>query len=273
MRDGGLGLNGSAAAVIGAGQGIGRATALLLASAGARVALVDEVEDRARAVAREVAECGVAAVPLAADVTDARAAERAIARADAELGGLAIVINIVGAASWAPLLEMDEATWQRDFRVNLEHHWYVARAAAARWRSADVTGSLTVVASVSGVFAAPRHGAYGAAKAGLLSLVRTMAEEWWPSVRVNAVVPGMVRTPRIEALWQRHDWPYIYADDWTSPRDHLPVRLAAPGGHRDRGLTPGGGVLEVSVDAGSSGDGGEHTAIRPGSRDRCWRIR
>ena len=220
MGGAGLGLEGSAAAVIGAGQGIGRATALLLASAGARVALVDEVEDRARAVAREVSECGVAAVPLAADVTDARAAERAIARADAELGGLAIVINIVGAASWAPLLEMDEATWQRDFRVNLEHHWYVARAAAARWRSADVTGSLTVVASVSGVFAAPRHGAYGAAKAGLLSLVRTMAEEWWPSVRVNAVVPGMVRTPRIEAMWQR--------GEIARPADDMLGRMAEP---------------------------------------------
>ncbi len=54
---------------------------------------------------------------------------------------------------------------------------------------------------MSGLFAAPRHGAYGAAKAGLLALVRTMAEEWWPDVRVNAVVPGMVRTPRIEAAW------------------------------------------------------------------------
>ena len=61
---------------------------------------------------------------------------------------------------------------------------------------------MVAVASVSGVFAAPRHGAYGAAKAGLLSLVRTMAQEWWPRVRVNAVVPGAVRTPRIEGMWQ-----------------------------------------------------------------------
>jgi 3-oxoacyl-[acyl-carrier protein] reductase len=197
----GFDLAGTAAAVIGAGQGIGRATALLLADSGARVALVDEVEDRAQAVAREVEHRGVDAVPLAADVTDARAAEGAIARADAALGGLATVINIVGSASWAALLELDEDTWRRDFRVNLEHHWYVARAAAARWRDAGAAGSLVVVASVSGVFAAPRHGAYGAAKAGLLALVRTMAEEWWPTVRVNAVVPGMVRTPRIEALW------------------------------------------------------------------------
>jgi 3-oxoacyl-[acyl-carrier protein] reductase len=59
---------------------------------------------------------------------------------------------------------------------------------------------ICVVASISGVFASPGHAAYGAAKAGLLSLVRTAAEEWWPSqIRINAVVPGSVRTPRIEA--------------------------------------------------------------------------
>ena len=208
----GLGLAGSAFAVIGAGQGIGRATALLLASEGARVALVDEIAERAEAVAREVEKRGVDAVPLVADVTDARVAEDAIARAFAGLGALAGVINIVGAASWAPLSEMDEATWQRDFRVNLEHHWYVARSAAARWRDAGASGSVVAVASVSGVFAAPRHGAYGAAKAGLLSLVRTMAEEWWPRVRVNAVVPGAVRTPRIEGMWQSGAIPRPAAD-------------------------------------------------------------
>jgi NAD(P)-dependent dehydrogenase (short-subunit alcohol dehydrogenase family) len=216
----GLDFAGTAAAVIGAGQGIGRATALLLGSAGARVALVDEVEERARAVGRELSDRGCHAVPLFADVTDPRSAERVIARADAELGGLDTVINIVGSASWAPLLEMDEATWQRDFRVNLEQHWYVACAAAARWRDSRAAGSLVVVASVSGVFSAPRHGAYGAAKAGLLSLVRTMAEEWWPGVRVNAVVPGMVRTPRIQAMWE--------SGEIAKPGDDVVGRMAEP---------------------------------------------
>jgi NAD(P)-dependent dehydrogenase (short-subunit alcohol dehydrogenase family) len=210
--DSGFGLSGSAFAVIGAGQGIGRATALLLAGQGANVALVDEVEDRARAVAREAEARGVGAVSLGADVTDARAADDAIARAWKELGALAGVINIVGSASWAPLAEMDQATWQRDFRVNLDQHWYIARSAEARWRGADAAGSVVVVASVSGVFASPRHGAYGAAKAGLLSLVRTMAEEWWPRVRVNAVVPGAVRTPRIEGMWQSGAIPRPAAD-------------------------------------------------------------
>jgi NAD(P)-dependent dehydrogenase (short-subunit alcohol dehydrogenase family) len=216
----GLDLAGSAFAVIGAGQGIGRATALLLASEGARVALVDEVAERARSVAREVEGRGALAVPLVADVTDARAAEDAIARADTELGGLLGVINIVGSASWATLLEMDEATWQRDFRVNLDHHWHVARSAAARWRGAEGPRSVVAVASVSGVFAAPRHGAYGAAKAGLLALVRTMAQEWWPQVRVNAVVPGAVRTPRIEALWQ--------SGEVARPEDDVTGRMAEP---------------------------------------------
>jgi NAD(P)-dependent dehydrogenase (short-subunit alcohol dehydrogenase family) len=215
-----LGLAGRVVAVIGAGQGIGRATSLGFARAGARVALVDEVEERAGAVEREVRALGADAAVLAADVTDADQAERAIAQAEARLGPLAAVVNIVGGASWMPLLDMDEATWERDFSVNLKHHWYVARAAAARWRDVATPGSVVAIASVSGVFAAPRHGAYGAAKAGVLSLVRTMAEEWWPRVRVNAVVPGAVRTPRIEQAWTNGQIP--------RPAEDLVDRMAEP---------------------------------------------
>ena len=91
---------------------------------------------------------------------------------------------------------------ERDFAVNLKQHWYVARSVAHAWTLSRRPGALAVVASVSGLFSAVGHGAYGAAKAGLLAFVRTAAEEWWPhGIRVNAVVPGSVRTPRIEALW------------------------------------------------------------------------
>jgi NAD(P)-dependent dehydrogenase (short-subunit alcohol dehydrogenase family) len=194
-----LQFQGRTALVAGGGQGMGRASALLFAKLGANVAVLDEVAERAEAVAAEARALGAEATALVADVTDAAQAERAVASA----GALDLLVNVVGGASWAPLLDMDEATWARDQRVNLAHHWLLGRAAAKRMIAAGRPGALVSVASVSGRFSAAGHGAYGAAKAGLLALVQTMAEEWWPhGIRVNAVAPGAVRTPRIEAAWE-----------------------------------------------------------------------
>jgi NAD(P)-dependent dehydrogenase (short-subunit alcohol dehydrogenase family) len=194
---------GRTALVAGGGQGMGRATALLLARLGAKLAVLDEAGERAQAVAAEARALGAAAEPIVADVTDAAQADRAVAAAARGLGGLDLLVNIVGGASWAPLLELDDATWERDQRVNLKQHWWMGRAAAKAMIAGGRGGSIVTVVSVSGLFSAAGHGAYGAAKAGLIGLVKTMAEEWWPhGIRVNAVVPGAVRTPRIEAAWQ-----------------------------------------------------------------------
>jgi len=195
-------MRGRRALVVGGGQGMGRATALLLARLGAELVVLDEVPERAESVAGEARALGARAEPLVADVTDAAAAAAAVGAARGRLGALDALVNVVGSATWAPLLELDDAAWERDFRVNLVQHAWVARA-AARAMQGGGGGSIVVVASVSGLFSAAGHGAYGAAKAGLLALVRTMAEEWWPDgIRANAVVPGAVRTPRIEAAWQ-----------------------------------------------------------------------
>ena len=220
-----LDLSGRHALVLGGGQGIGRASALALAGAGARVAVLDVEAERGAAVAAEVEALGVESAALQADVTRAEEAEQAVAKARSVLGGLDIVVNIVGASTWAPLLDLDEQTWERDFAVNLKHHWYVARSAARLWIEAGEPGVLCVVGSVSGMFSAANHGAYGAAKAGLLGLVRTAAEEWWPAgIRVNAVVPGAVRTPRIEASWADGSIPRPDAD--TLSRMALPDDIA-----------------------------------------------
>ena len=198
-----LQLAGRGALVAGGGQGMGRATVLLLARLGAKLVVLDELAERANAVAAEARALGAAADALVADVTDASQAQRAAEGAARATGGLDLLVNIVGGASWAPLLELDDATWERDQRVNLKHHWLMGRAAAKQMIAAGRGGSIVAVASVSGMFSAAGHGAYGAAKAGLLGLVKTMADEWWAhGIRVNAVVPGAVRTPRIEAAWQ-----------------------------------------------------------------------
>jgi 3-oxoacyl-[acyl-carrier protein] reductase len=195
-------MSGCAALVVGGGQGIGRAAALALARAGARVAVLDAEPGRARAVAEELRVLGGESASVVADVTRPDAAARGVGEAARAVGPLDAVVNVVGQASWGALLDLDEATWERDLALNLKQHWYVARSAARAWIEARRPGAIAVVASVSGLFSAANHGAYGAAKAGLVAFVRTAAEEWWPhGIRVNAVVPGSVRTPRIEAMW------------------------------------------------------------------------
>jgi 3-oxoacyl-[acyl-carrier protein] reductase len=208
-----LDLTGRAALVVGGGQGMGRATALLLARAGADVAVVDLEADRAAGVRAEIEALGRRSAGLTANVIDRDEAAGVVASAEDALGGLDIVVNIVGQASWAPLVEMDDATWDRDFDMNLRHHLYVGQAAARHWIARDRPGALCVVASVSGLFGSGRHAAYGAAKAGVLSFVRTAAEEWWShGIRVNAVVPGAVRTPRMQAEWDSGRTPKPAAD-------------------------------------------------------------
>lgn len=223
-----LGLQNKRAIIVGGGQGMGRESVLALARAGAHVAIVDAEIERANAVAAEVQQLDNfqgQAVALAGDVTNAGQASNIVDQANQQLGGLDILVNIVGAASWAPLVDMDEATWEQDFALNLKQHWYVARSATRHWIDSGDPGVVCTVASVSGLFSSANHAAYGAAKAALLSFVKSAAQEWWPhKVRINAVVPGAVRTPRIEAGWADGSVPKPDAD--TYDRMALPVDIA-----------------------------------------------
>jgi NAD(P)-dependent dehydrogenase (short-subunit alcohol dehydrogenase family) len=215
--------------VVGGGSGIGRATALLLGRVGANVAVADLDPARAREVADEVAALGVRSVAISGDVTDPLAAERVVDDAHAALGGLLAVINIVGVASWSDLLSMDVAMWESDLRSNLTHHLFVGRAAARHMIADGVAGRLALVTSISGIFGAPNHAAYGAAKAGAIALARTMAGEWAPhGIRVNSVAPDIIATPRVVAGFEARgitDMDAIVAADgvpmarWGTPEE------------------------------------------------------
>ncbi len=196
-----LGLRDRVAMVVGAGRGIGRSSALLLARAGCHLALVDIDDAQAKELAEEVRGVGREAIALHADVTVASEAADAVAQTVEALGRVDVLANIVGQSTWTPLLEMDQSAWHDDLRDNLVQHFNVARPAAARMIEQGDGGSIVSIASVSGLFAAPRHAAYGAAKAGLIALVKSMAHEWAEhGIRVNAVAPGGVLTERFQAL-------------------------------------------------------------------------
>jgi NAD(P)-dependent dehydrogenase (short-subunit alcohol dehydrogenase family) len=189
-----FGLDGKAALVVGGGYGIGRETSLLLAEAGARVAVADIDPERAASVADEVN--GVAIV---GDVTTADGARQVVDDAYSQLGGLDRVANIVGIATFVEdVFAIDLDIWEHDIRMNLAHHLYVCRAAARHMIDDGTGGAFALVASVSGFYGAARHAAYGAAKAGLMSLSRAMASEWGPhGIRVNCVAPDVILTPRL----------------------------------------------------------------------------
>lgn len=195
-----FGLTGTPSVVIGGASGIGRATALMLGKVGAKVAVADLDRARAEAVAGEITAAGGTSVGLEADVLTPEGAAKVIDDACGALGGLEVVVNIVGMAAWSSILDYDAATWDMELRRNLSHHLYVGQAAARRFLADGVAGRIAMVASVSGLYGAPNHAAYGAAKAGVMALTRSMADEWGRSgIRVNAVAPDCILTPRAEA--------------------------------------------------------------------------
>ena len=195
-----FGLRGKPVLVVGGGSGIGRATALLLGRVGADVAVADVDAVRAAEVSAEVAALGVRSMSVAGDVTDPVGAQLVVDEAHAAFGSLHALVNIVGVASWASLLTMDLAVWESDLRSNLTHHLFVGRAAARHMIADGVAGRIAIVTSISGIFGAPNHAAYGAAKAGAIALARSMANEWAVhGIRVNSVAPDIIATPRVVA--------------------------------------------------------------------------
>jgi NAD(P)-dependent dehydrogenase (short-subunit alcohol dehydrogenase family) len=227
-----LGLEGKRAVVVGGGFGIGREVCLLLGGFGAHVAVVDLDQSRADAVRDEVAALGVNATALSGDVTDRAAAEGIVDAAASFHGGLDVLVNIVGMAAWGDLMSIDDETWYRDIDRNLTQHLYVSRAAARHFIEQGTGGRISVVASVSGLYGAPMHGSYGAAKAGLMALVRTMAQEWGEhGIRVNGVAPDMIATPRVKAALEgsgQSQDEQARRDGAPLARGGVPLEIAGP---------------------------------------------
>jgi 3-oxoacyl-[acyl-carrier protein] reductase len=208
-------LEGRRALVIGGGGGgIGRAITRAFAAAGSSLAVVDIDGQRANEAAAEAASAGVHAVALAGDVRSGADIDRVVGEAARELGALDVLVTVVGGqlafVPAARIHEITEEDWSLMFEVNLH---YVARAVRTTLRlflDQGTGGTIVGVGSITAIVGSPMQAAYGAAKAGLASLARSVAAEYGgDGIRMNLVSCGPVATPVAEAAQALADLDWI----------------------------------------------------------------
>ena len=187
------GIEGRVALVTGAGQGMGAAIARRLAAEGARVAVNDINPETAAATAEAV---DGTALPF--DVADRQAVEAAVARIEAELGPLDLLVANHAYMTMAPFLDERPEDWRRNLDVNLLGTAWLIEAAAPAMRHRGY-GRIVAIASEWGVTGWPEAAAYSASKGGIVSLVRSAALALAPhGVAVNGVAPGITNTPQLD---------------------------------------------------------------------------
>jgi NAD(P)-dependent dehydrogenase (short-subunit alcohol dehydrogenase family) len=211
-------LDGKAAFVTGGGSGIGAATCRRFAAEGARVAVVDINGDGAKAVASEID--GIA---YAVDVTEYEAVADAARDADGQLGGLTTVFNNAGGSNLSPIHDYDVAEWSRIVTLNLTGVFHGFKATAPLLL-ANGGGAIVSTASISGTRPAAGEAPYSAAKAAVAALTASAALEYAPTIRVNAVSPGMIATGLTGPL---------LAMDWAVPHMEAKTPLARIGTPED----------------------------------------
>ncbi|MGA9800477.1 MAG: SDR family oxidoreductase [Terriglobales bacterium] len=183
-------LQGKIAIVTGAASGIGRATSLLFARAGAGVVLTDIDETGGHAVATEITQNGGRAIFEAGDVTLAADCRRIVERAARDFGGVHILFNNAGIIRRASVVELNEADWDRVMAVNVKAVFLMSRQVIPVMASAG-GGSIINTASGWGLAGGPRAAVYCASKGAVVLLTKAMAIDHGPQkIRVNCICPG-----------------------------------------------------------------------------------
>jgi NAD(P)-dependent dehydrogenase (short-subunit alcohol dehydrogenase family) len=191
-------MTGRTALVTGASSGIGRAVALELIDAGARVALVALPDPALEETAEHCSAVGGEVVAVGADVGDSHAVDRAFAAAEM-LGSVDAVFSAAGTSTVVPAALTSDEQWHRQLHTNLTGTFNVLRV-AARLMSSRRRGAIVTTGSELAITGQAGYVAYSATKGGVLAMTRALAAELAPhGVRVNAVCPGTVDTPLLAA--------------------------------------------------------------------------
>ena len=193
--------------VTGGGSGIGQQVCLLAAAAGASVAVADVNHSNAQQTAEQIGKTNGKVVTYELDVTDQDAVKEVVDRAANDLGRLNVLVNSAGVREIEPVIDLPYEEWRRVIDVNLSGTFLVSQAFARRLVASGEVGRIVNLASTLGLMAAPNRAAYTASKHGVVGLTKQMALELAKqNIRVNAVAPGVVRTPLTEAYFETPDY-------------------------------------------------------------------
>jgi 3-oxoacyl-[acyl-carrier protein] reductase len=194
-------LQGKRVLITGASKGIGRALALNLAEAGAKIGLVARNEEKLLQVSRQIAEMGGWALPIAADVARPEMIEAAVSQALSAMGHIDVLINAAGIQPpIGPFAENDGLEWERTFQVNLFGPARLIRAVLPGMM-ARKQGKIINFSGGGATAPRPNFSAYAASKAALVRLTETLAVELEPyNIQVNAVAPGAVNTQMLDEI-------------------------------------------------------------------------
>lgn len=199
---------GRIAIVTGSGQGIGRSIALGLAEAGANIVVAEKDASLAESVVGEIRALGVSALPVIADVREADQVSEMVQKCLSEFGRVDVLVNNAGGMFPAPLLDMSERGWDAVIRLNLKSVFLCSKAVAPTMIE-QKKGVVLNLSSVCGEGPSANTAHYGAAKAAIIGLTQSMAVEWAPYIRVNAIAPGVIATPGTRHNWEnkeRREW-------------------------------------------------------------------
>lgn len=182
--------------VSGATGGMGSALCRLYAMDGAKVVMLDINQEKLDDLGKELEALGAETMGLVVDVTSKDAVEDAIAKVDAEWGGIDVLANTAGASIYADFLEYKEEDWNKLIAVNLTGVFLLSQAVAKNMVKHDTKGNICSISSQAGRVGEPGSIAYGATKAGIIMMTETMALDLAPhKIRATAVAPGMTDTP------------------------------------------------------------------------------
>lgn len=256
-------LEGSCALVTGAGQGIGKATALLLAKEGADVAVADINGEAVEKTAAEVLDSGRRSVAIKADVGDLADIDRMVAESTGTLGGIDILVNNAAITWHIQFMEIREDDWDRIHRVNAKGTFFTMQRVARQMLEQGRGGRIINIASLAGQgWSGTSNAAYAASKGAVISMTRIAAHSLGADdINVNAICPGVTSTPLFDNMLAKRSADLgIPVDDLRQRiKESIPIRriseaqdiaamaafLAGPGGRNIAGqcLNVDGGLI------------------------------